>query len=75
MKNLFTTNLSRIAYYAATDNLDQASIFINNHIEEYGKLGADEMMRIFDEMANIRRSRARETSEWNDSLNIESYTL
>lgn len=67
--------LPKIAFHAANDNLKSAEFFIDKHIENYGKLSSADMMFIFDEMASIKRSRAQETNEFNNSLDIQSYTL
>lgn len=75
MKNYENGYLPKIAFHSANNDLESVRFFIDKHIEKYGKLNTDDMMWIFDEMASIKRTWAQETDEFNNSLNIESYTL
>jgi hypothetical protein len=75
MTNENTGYLPQIAFNLVDESRTTLEYFINKHIEEFGKFSSSDLMWIFDASASIKRTRAQETNEWNDSLNIESYTL
>ena len=75
MTNKTNGYLPKIAWNLVDENRTTLEYFINKHIEEFGEFSSADMMWIFDEAASIKRTRAQETNEWNEGLNIESYKI